>query len=140
VPTGTLREKLEKAHETRGPVCASCHALMDPVGFAFEHYDAIGAWRDRDNGFPVDATGTLPDSDARFDGAGQLSEAIEKDPRFLACVTRKVLTYATGRAMADADERAVADVTAKLRAGDGKLPSLIELVAQSPLSTMRQGE
>jgi hypothetical protein len=140
VPTGTLRQKLEQAHETRGAVCASCHALMDPVGFAFEHYDAVGAWREQDNGFAIDATGTLPDTDVAFDGAGALSAAIERDPRFLACVTRKLLTYATGRAMTDADERAIDDLAGRLRAGDGKLPSLIELVAQSPLLTMRQGE
>ena len=137
---GTLREKLEKLHETRGPVCASCHALIDPAGFAFEHYDGIGAWRDTDNGLPIDATGKLPDTDAPFDGAGELAAAVERDPRFLACVTRKVLSYALGRGLTDTDEPAITELAAKLSAGGGTLPLLIELTAQSPLLTMRQGE
>jgi hypothetical protein len=140
VPMGTLREKLETSHQARGAVCASCHAVMDPVGFAFEHYDAVGAWRDQDGGRPVDATGTMPDSDVPFDGAAQLAAAIQQDPRFLACVSRKVLTYALGRGLGRADEPAVDDLAQRLAAGGGKLPSLLELVAASPLMTMRQPE
>ncbi len=62
IPTGSLRQRFE-AHRAE-PRCATCHALMDPIGFAFEHFDAVGAWRERDEGFAIDTTGTLPGTGA----------------------------------------------------------------------------
>src|SRR5262249_26989412 len=57
--TASLREQLEK--HRANPTCASCHARMDPLGFALEHFDAIGRWRAKDGDFPIDTSGTLPD-------------------------------------------------------------------------------
>jgi uncharacterized protein DUF1592/uncharacterized protein DUF1588/uncharacterized protein DUF1595/uncharacterized protein DUF1587/uncharacterized protein DUF1585 len=137
---GTVRQKLEAVHHKRGPECRACHTVMDPLGFAFEHYDAIGAWRATENGLPVDATGTMPGTGAPFDGAGDLVELLVKDPRFAACLARKVFTYALGRGMRDADRPVVEDVAAQLVAGGYHFPQLLELVATSRLATMREGE
>src|SRR6185436_2367825 len=94
IPQGSLRQKLEQAHQSRGAACSSCHALLDPMGFGLEHYDAVGAWRENDNGFAIDATGIVPGSTRAFDGADTLSAALAGDERFNRCVAKKLLGYA----------------------------------------------
>jgi hypothetical protein len=69
---------------------------MDPIGFALEHYDALGRWRDTDHGQPIDSAGALPDGHA-FDGARSLAAVIKGDPRFGECTTKKLFSYALGR-------------------------------------------
>ena len=64
----SVREQLE-VHRAN-PICSSCHRNMDPLGFGLENYDAIGRWRDADGEFPVDASGTLPERAAVYDGRG----------------------------------------------------------------------
>jgi hypothetical protein len=93
--TGTLRQKMEQ--HRANPSCASCHARMDPLGFGFENFDAIGAWRDRDGDSPVDASGELP-SGQTFRGPGELKAILKaRDREFLRCLSEKMLTYALGR-------------------------------------------
>ena len=140
VEGGTLRQKLERVHHSMGGACAACHAFIDPMGFALEHYDGAGLWRDRDGGLPVDASGTMPDTGLPFDGADELSAAIAADPRFAACVAKQVLTYGLGRHMTDADQPAIADLGRRFAAGGFSFPALIEQIAQSPLMTQRQAE
>ena len=137
---GTVRQKLEAVHHKRAPECQACHVGMDAYGFAFEHYDGIGAWRDSENGVPVDASGVLPGTSVRFDGAGELAKLLLDDRRFAACMARKVFTYALGRGMRDADAPALEEAAARLAQGGYRFPDLLELVASSPLTTMRQGE
>ena len=139
-PTGTLRQKLEKLHVGLGAACAGCHAIIDPPGFALEHYDGAGLWRDMDNGLPVDATGTVPGTDTKFNGAAELSKEIAKDPRFPACLAKQVLTYATGRHLGDKDQPLIDDLGKKFAASGMKFPQLVELVATSPAMTHRQAE
>ena len=91
----TLRERLER-HRDSGSSCYSCHKIMDPIGFAMEHYDPVGKWRDTDNGKPVDAMGELPDGRS-FLGARQMAETLAEDPLYAECLAEKMLTYATGR-------------------------------------------
>jgi hypothetical protein len=81
---------------------ASCHKLMDPLGFSLEHYDGVGAWRDSDQGQPIDATGTMPDGRA-FDGATQLASILKSDPSFPRCAVQKFFSYALGRVPAPYD-------------------------------------
>ena len=140
VSGGTLRQKLETVHQMAGGACAGCHAIIDPMGFALEHYDSIGMWRDTDNNLPIDATGKMPNSDVMFDGAGQLTEAIANDPRFPACVAKHMLTYAMGRNITDADRPAIDDLGKQFAAGGFNLPSLVEAVARSPMMTAREAE
>src|SRR5262249_61059030 len=73
---GTLRQQMEQ-HRTN-PICASCHKRMDPIGFAFENFDAVGVWRDKDGDAPVDASGVLPDG-RKFDGPAGLKKILRAD-------------------------------------------------------------
>jgi hypothetical protein len=139
-PEGTLRQKLIEMHHGAGGACAGCHAIIDPPGFALEHYDGAGLWRDQDNGLPVDATGALPGSGVPFDGAGELSQAIARDPRFPACLAKQVLTYATGRHLGDGDRPLIEEVGRRFSQGGLRFPHLLELVATSPAMTHRQAE
>jgi hypothetical protein len=135
--TGSLRERFS-AH-TADPSCAGCHKLLDPLGFGLENYDAIGRWRDRDSGAAIDATGAMPGTNERFSTPAELATAVQKDPRFARCLTRKMLTYAVGRGMSEADAPAIDALTERFVRGGHRFTELIELIAQSPLMTMRGG-
>jgi hypothetical protein len=137
---GTLRQRLQMIHQKAGPACAGCHAAIDPMGFALEHYDAIGLWRDQDNGFPVDATGAMPTTGALFDGAAQLSQVIAADPRFASCVAKQLLTYALGRHVVPGDRPLIDDLGRKFAAASFQVPILLELVATSAPMTLRHAE
>lgn len=107
----TLRDKLEQ-HRT-DPACASCHELMDPLGFTFEHYDAIGRYRADDNGQPIDATGEFLDE--TFSNVRDLAEFIAADPRMTECLSKRLYTFAAGHLPADGELDVVDDVTSSLR-------------------------
>jgi hypothetical protein len=94
LPGDTGRQAQE--HETTNPGCGTCHKLIDPVGFAFEHYDALGRWRDQDNGKPIDATGSLGDPPLKFDGARQLAQALVDSCAVQRCAVQTFLNWATG--------------------------------------------
>jgi hypothetical protein len=102
---GTLRQQMEQ--HRANPVCASCHQRMDPIGFAFENFDPVGAWRETDAGAAIDASGVLPDG-RRFDGPAGLKRILRADKDvFVRCVAEKMLTYALGRGLEPYDRRAV---------------------------------
>jgi Protein of unknown function (DUF1588)/Protein of unknown function (DUF1585) len=104
-PTLTLRQQLEQHRAS--PACAGCHARMDTLGFGLENFDAIGRWRSRDETFPVDSTGTLPDGSS-FSTPPELARILAKRPgAFAQCLTEKLLTFALGRGP-DSQERAAA--------------------------------
>ncbi len=88
--TGSIRDRLE-AHQ-QNPICASCHSVMDPLGFGLDHFDAIGRHRTEDGGYPIDATGTYGD-DAAFDGAIEMTQLLAKDPAVYRCLVEKLYTY-----------------------------------------------
>ena len=93
----SLRERLEQHRAS--PVCAGCHAVMDPLGFSLENFDAIGRWRDRADGVHVNASGSLPDG-TLFDGPSGLGDVMEiRREAFVRTVTEKLLTYALGRGL-----------------------------------------
>jgi hypothetical protein len=93
----SIRERLQTHRES--PACAGCHQLLDPLGFAMENFDAVGAWRTLDGGKPVDASSVIMDGSA-VDGAAELREVLLADPRvFAGTVTEKLLTYALGRGL-----------------------------------------
>lgn len=89
----TLREKLEQHRDD--PVCASCHAFIDPPGFLFENFDAVGAFRTEDNGWPIDASGDLDGKPLA--SARDLAEALKDDPRVGRCMVTQLYRHATGR-------------------------------------------
>jgi len=91
----SLRQRLERHRQN--PSCASCHAVMDPIGFALENYDVVGRWRDTDGGVPVNASGTLVDG-TPLDGPESLRLALDgRRDAFVRNATEKLLTYALGR-------------------------------------------
>lgn len=137
---GTLRQRLDQLHKSKGPSCAGCHAIIDPMGFGLENYDAIGQWRDMDGKYPVDATGTMPGTGVAFTGAADVTKLIVEDPRFTKCVAKQLMTFATGRKMNEADAPTLQDLGDRFKAGGSKLPQLAEWVATSVPMMSRQTE
>jgi hypothetical protein len=132
----TLRDELER-HRT-SPECAACHRLFDPVGFGLENFDAIGRYRDRDNGQPVDASGEIEGT--AFTNARELSAILARDPRLLTCAAQNLLTYAVGRGFESDDGQAYVKAVAELaRSKGGTLRSLVEAVVTSEAFVTRRG-
>lgn len=90
------------AHSEIG-VCAECHQVMDPPGFALENFDAVGLWRDQENGEPIDASGELELFPEPFSGPLELVQLIAESPRTHACFAEKWLTFASGRSLSEED-------------------------------------
>jgi hypothetical protein len=89
------------------PACASCHAKMDPIGFALENFDAIGRWRTEENGGPIDVASTLPNG-AKVEGVEGVRQLILSDPElFVEAMTGKLLMYALGRNVQYYDQPAI---------------------------------
>ncbi len=131
----SVRERLAAHRED--PACAGCHALMDPVGFSLEGYDAIGRWRSFDAGRPVDSAGGFPDG-SEFDGVDGLEQALLARPDvFAGVVADKLLTYAIGRGVEHYDAPAIRQVIAKARAQNYRLSALILGIAESAPFQMR---
>jgi mono/diheme cytochrome c family protein len=119
------------------PACASCHALMDPVGFCLENYDAVGQWRTLEEGQPVDCTGGMPDG-STFSGVDGLEAALLRHPDdFANTMAEKLLTYALGRGVEYYDGPAVREVVRSARANDYRFSSLIQAIVNSTPFQMR---
>ena len=132
-----VRERLAKHREI--PVCAGCHAMIDPPGFALENFDAVGQWRTRDAAAaPIDASGVLPDG-TRFNGVREFRAALLRDPDvFATAVTRKLMIYALGRGLEPYDMPAVRGVVREARPGGLKLSALVGGIVRSVPFRMRR--
>jgi hypothetical protein len=125
----SLRKRLE-LHRSN-PACASCHKIMDPLGFGLENYDAIGAWRTKDRDNDIDSSGELP-SGQKFNGPAELRKVLsEKSNDFRRCLTEKLLTYALGRGLEYFDECTIADIASKTQRGGDKFSALVTAIVQS---------
>ncbi|HEY7426943.1 MAG TPA: DUF1592 domain-containing protein [Gemmataceae bacterium] len=129
--TGSLRQVMEM--HRANTLCASCHQKMDPIGFAFENYDAVGAWRDRDGEAAIDPSGTLPDGRS-FKGPGELKKLLKsKKELFGRCLAEKMLTYALGRGLEYYDRCAVDKILDALGKNDYRFSTiLVEVVKSEP--------
>ena len=134
--TGTMRQKMEE--HRKNPSCAGCHAQMDPIGFALEHFDPIGRWRDTDQGQAIDATGQFDDG-RKFDGAHELAQVIKGDPRFGECATQKVLSYALGRTPREGDVTRLSALTKGFADGQHRTKALIVSIIHNDAFRMRRG-
>ena len=135
---GTLREQLEQHRSD--PTCAVCHAKIDPLGFGFENYDAIGAWRTHYGKFPIDASGTLPGGKT-FSGPSELRAILTAKKRdFARCLTEKMLTYALGRGLEGYDKPTVEAIVRRLEADEFRFSRLVVEIANSMPFRMRRGE
>lgn len=125
----TLREQL--AAHVANPSCAACHNRLDPIGLAFENFDAIGRWRDQDNGKPIDASGTLPGGETLNGVADLRSILLSRGDQFVETMSGKVLTYALGRGLEPFDRPAVRAIAARTKTEGGTFHALIESVVLS---------
>jgi hypothetical protein len=110
----TTRQRVERA--TSGEPCASCHALFDHLGFALEHLDPIGKYRDTEGDLQIDATGTF--DGVAFDGAAELGAALGQSSRAMTCMVKNFYRYANGRADASPDAAQVDTLTRALASND----------------------
>ena len=135
----TVRERL--ARHRRNAACAVCHAPMDPLGFALENFDAVGAWRTRDAGLPVDASAVLADGTTSFDGpAGLRRVLLDRSEQFVETVAEKLLTYALGRGIEHYDRPVVRAIAGAAAEDDYRWSSLILGIVESTPFRMRRSE
>jgi hypothetical protein len=119
----TLREAMVRHRAS--PACASCHARMDPIGFAMEHFDAVGRYRTSDGGMPIDAVGVFPEG-TTFDGvAGLKQELLRQREQFVATVGARLLMYALGRNLQYYDAPAVRGLVRSAAADRHTLATLV---------------
>jgi hypothetical protein len=135
-PPTSIRERL--AQHRQNPSCSSCHAIIDPLGFALENFDVIGGWRSVDeSGRPVDASGTTI-SGAKIEGLrGLRAFLLDQPEQFPRTVTEKLLTYALGRRLEYFDRPAVRRIVRDAAAHDYRWSSIILGVVESPAFLMR---
>jgi hypothetical protein len=126
----TLRQRLE-AHRAN-PVCASCHKVMDPMGFALENFDLVGTWRDREGEAPIDSSGQLADG-TPLNGPADLRTALmDRSGAVMTTVTEKLLIYALGRPVDHAtDMPTVRAITRRAAANDNRFSSLLLGIVES---------
>ena len=126
----SMREQLN-LHRANA-VCASCHARMDPIGFALENYDGIGKWRNKDAGQTIDASGKLPDGTV-FNGPAELKKILLAGHRdeFAMTVTEKLMTYALGRGLEARDAPTVRAILRETTKENYRLPALVRAVIRS---------
>lgn len=127
-PGETERERLERHRQD--PSCNSCHQLIDPLGFALENYDAVGAYRTEIDGAAIDNAGALP-SGATFAGAVELAAVLAGGPEYPSCISSKLMTYALGRTMSDAEQCVVDDMGANHVTVDATISDLLWAVVTS---------
>ena len=133
----SMRERM--VEHRRNPVCASCHAIMDPIGLSLENFDAIGRWRERTAGFePLDVEGSFPDG-TTFDGAVGLRETLlDRSDQFVRTLASKLLTYGLGRAVEYHDVPAVRVIEREAAADDYRFSSMILGIVKSTPFQMRR--
>jgi hypothetical protein len=137
--TGTLRQRMEQ--HRADPNCASCHARMDPIGFSFENYNAIGVWRDKEGDMAIDPSGVLVGGDA-FKSPDELKGLLSNKKReeFVRCLAEKMLTYALGRGLEYYDKCAVDRIVKNVAKAHYQFDTLILEVAQSVPFGMARAE
>lgn len=134
----SVRERL--AQHRANIACAGCHNLMDPVGFSLENFDALGKWRELEDGQTVDATGGLPDG-SEFSGVDGLEQGILKRPElFAGTMTEKLLTYALGRGLEYSDAPVVRRIVADAQKNDYRFLSLVLGIVKSTPFQMRTSQ
>jgi hypothetical protein len=127
---GTLRQRMEQHRQD--PACAACHQLMDPLGFALENFDAVGRWREQDEGTPIDAKGELPGG-LQVDGVLSLRKLLREkyQDRFVRSLIEKTMTYALGRGLDYYDLCAVEKIESELKRNDYRFSTMIFEILRS---------
>ena len=132
----SMRERMSE--HRANPVCASCHAKMDPIGFGLENFDAVGAWRMTEGTIPIDSSGMLP-SGLNFDGPAELRRALLQRPEaFVGTMTTKLLTYALGRGIEYYDVPVVRAITTAAAQNNYSYSSIVLGIVKSIPFQMRR--
>jgi len=136
---GTLRERMEQ--HRANPNCAVCHQRMDPIGFGFENFDGIGAWREKDGNAIIDPSGELVTGES-FKGPAELRAILLKQKRadFVRCLSEKMLTYGLGRGLEYYDRCAIDQISKDLAKKNYRFSQLVAAVVKSTPFQMRRGE
>ena len=137
--SASLRQRLEQ-HRSAAE-CSSCHAKMDPLGFALENFDATGAWRDVDGKFPIDASGKMPGGGGSFVGANDLKQLLktEQKDKFVNSLATKMMIYALGRGLEYFDKCAVEAVVEAMKSQENRFSALvIGIVTSEPFQKRRR--
>jgi hypothetical protein len=126
----SLRERME-LHRAKAE-CASCHRQMDPLGFALENYDAVGRWRVKDAGFPIDSSGELVGG-RKFADIRELKRLLSAayERKFARCLVENLLTYALGRGLEARDYCTVEEIRKRLVAGDHRIHEILFGIVES---------
>jgi hypothetical protein len=130
-PNSTARERF--AEHSKNSACRGCHELMDPIGFGFESYDAVGRFREEENGAPVDASGSIVQSDinGEFDGAVELAHKLTGSEDVRACYATQWFRYASGRGETHADDCSMAALRERFKAAGGNIQELLVALTQT---------
>jgi mono/diheme cytochrome c family protein len=139
VLAGTLRQRMEQ--HRANPNCAICHQRMDPIGFGFENFDGIGAWREKDGKSPIDPSGELVTGES-FEGPAELRNILLKGKKsdFIRCLSEKMLTYGLGRGLEYYDRCALDQISKDLAKKNYRFSELITAIVKSTPFQMRRGE
>ena len=131
----SLKQLMEQHRAS--PTCATCHRVMDPLGFALENFDGVGEWRTKDRSGPIDATGQLADG-SRVDGPVSLRRALLKNPEMFARVlSEKLMTYALGRGVEYYDEPTIRAIAREASKQNYRFSSIVAGIAKSPAFQMK---
>jgi hypothetical protein len=118
------------------PACTSCHKVIDPLGLALENFDATGAWRIKDNGVPVDASGELYDGTPLNGPPGLRRALLKYQDVFIASFTESLMTYALGRRVEYYDMPTIRGIAREAMANDYRISSFIKGIVGSPAFQM----
>lgn len=131
-PNKTTKEQFEEIGAD--PNCSSCHALMNPIGFIFEHYDGVGQWRDQQNGKDIDAVGEViqtEDIDGNYDGAIELAKALSESTQVQECVSSQWFRFAYNRSVTPEDSCSLEQVNERFMASNFNIRELLVALTQT---------
>jgi hypothetical protein len=137
-PQKTTREQFEEIGAN--PDCSSCHALMNPIGFGFEHYDAMGLWRDTQNDKPIDATGEIigsEDVNGAFDGAVELANQLAGSESVAECVSSQWFRFSYNRTVTPEDRCNLDQINEAFAASDHDIRELLIALTQTDTFSYR---
>ena len=134
-----MREMME-IHR-KNPDCRGCHARMDPIGLGLENFNALGQFRTRENGKPIDTSGQLVTGE-KFNDVAALKDllASQRKQDFYRCISEKLLTYAIGRGVEYYDSTTISLLTERMEKNNGQLRELIQGIVESAPFQKRRGD
>ena len=134
----SMRQLMEQ--HRANPACASCHRVMDPLGFSLENFDAVGAWRSKEAAGPIDASGQLADG-SKVSSPAELRKALLRRPeQFVGTMTEKMLTYALGRGLEYYDMPAVRGIVRDAGKNNYRFSALVMAIVKSTPFQMKQAQ